>query len=94
MARPKVDLPEPEAIRALIDGQGRLALRVTPGARVETVAVEQGRLVVRVRAKPSDGEANAAVMALVAKALGVPNSRLTLLKGATSREKLIGVSQV
>jgi uncharacterized protein YggU (UPF0235/DUF167 family) len=91
MARPKAELPEPEAIRALVDGQGRLALRVTPGARVEAVAIEEGRLLVKVRAKPSDGEANAAVMALVARALAVPASRLTLLKGATSREKLIGV---
>jgi len=91
MARPKAELPEPEAIRALVDGQGRLALRVTPGARVEAMAIEEGRLLVKVRAKPSDGEANAAVMALVARALAVPASRLTLLKGATSREKLIGV---
>jgi len=91
MARPKAELPEPEAIRALVDGQGRLALRVTPGARVEAVAIEEGRLLVKVRARPSDGEANAAVMALVARALAVPASRLTLLKGATSREKLIGV---
>jgi len=91
MARPKAELPEPEAIRALVDGQGRLALRVTPGARVEAVAIEEGRLLVKVRAKPSDGEANAAVRALVARALAVPASRLTLLKGATSREKLIGV---
>lgn len=94
MARPKADLPEPEAIRALVDGQGRLALRVTPGARVEAVTIEDGQLAVKVRAKPSDGEANAAVLELVAKALRVPASRLTLLKGATSREKLIGVSSV
>jgi len=93
MARPKAELPEPEAIRALVDGQGRLALRVTPGARVEAVAIEEGRLLVKVRARPSDGEANAAVMALVARALAVPASRLTLLKGATSREKLIGVER-
>jgi uncharacterized protein YggU (UPF0235/DUF167 family) len=91
MARPKAELPDQDAIRALVDGQGRLALRVTPGARVESLAIEEGRLLVKVRAKPSEGEANAAVVALVAKALAVPASRLTLLKGATSREKLIGV---
>jgi uncharacterized protein YggU (UPF0235/DUF167 family) len=93
MARPRAELPDAEAIRALIDGQGRLALRVTPGARVEAMAIENGRLVVKVRAKPSDGEANAAVLALVASGLRVPGSRLTLLRGATSREKLIGVRQ-
>lgn len=91
MARPRAELPETAAIRSLVDGQGRLSLRVTPGARVESVTIEDGRLAVKVRAKPSDGEANVAVLALVAKALGVPGSRLTLLKGATAREKLIGV---
>jgi hypothetical protein len=35
MARPKADLPAVEAIRALLDEEGRLALRVTPGARSE-----------------------------------------------------------
>ncbi|MDE2405301.1 MAG: DUF167 domain-containing protein [Sphingomonadales bacterium] len=91
MAKPKADFPPAEAIRALADGQGRLALRVTPGARVEGVEIDGGRVLVKVRAKPSDGEANAAVLALLAKALGVPGSRLTLLRGATSREKLVGV---
>ena len=43
----------------------------------------------KVRAKPEDGKANAAVMELIADALGVATSRLQLLRGATSREKLI-----
>ena len=91
MARPKADLPPAAAILALADGEGRLALRVTPGARIETVAIEDGRLVVKVRAKPEDGKANAAVIALVARALGVPPSAIDLLRGATSREKLLRV---
>lgn len=89
MARPKADLPPAEAIRALADGAGRLALRVTPGARVEGIAVENGTVQVKVRAKPQDGAANDAVLALLAQALGTASSRLTLLRGATSREKLV-----
>jgi uncharacterized protein YggU (UPF0235/DUF167 family) len=89
VAKPKPDLPSAEAIRALADAEGRLALRATPGARVEGIAVENGRLTVKTRAKPQDGAANEAVLALLAKALGVAPSRLQLLRGATSREKLI-----
>ena len=89
MARPKADLPPAAAILALADGEGRLALRVTPGARVETVAIEDGRLLVKVRVKPEDGKANAAVLDLLATALGVATSRLHLLRGATGRDKLV-----
>jgi uncharacterized protein YggU (UPF0235/DUF167 family) len=89
MARPKPDLPSAEAIRTLIDSQGRLAVRVTPGARVETLEVAGEKLMAKVRAKPEDGKANAAVLALIAKALGVATSRLNLLRGATSREKIV-----
>jgi uncharacterized protein YggU (UPF0235/DUF167 family) len=91
MARVKAELPAPEAIRALADGEGRLAVRVTPGARQEALEIADGRLLAKVRAKPEDGKANAAVIALIASALGVAPSRLHLLRGATSREKLIGL---
>ncbi|GHC85276.1 hypothetical protein GCM10019060_05860 [Novosphingobium pokkalii] len=89
VARPKVELPPAAALRALADAESRLAVRVTPGARAEGVAIEQGRVQVKVRAKPEDGKATAAVIALVAQALGVAASRVDLLRGATSREKLL-----
>lgn len=80
-------MPSAEAIRALVDGEGRIALRVTPGARVEALSIEQGALIAKVRAKPQDGKANDAVRDLLAVALDVAPSRLTLLRGGTSREK-------
>ena len=88
MARAKADTPPAAAIRVLLDGEGRLAVKVTPGARSEGLEIAEGKLQARVRAKPKDGEANDAVLALIADALGVGRSRLTLLRGATSREKL------
>jgi uncharacterized protein YggU (UPF0235/DUF167 family) len=93
MARPKADLPSAEAIRALLDEEGRLALRVTPGARSEGLELAEGRLLAKVRAKPEDGKANAAVIDLVAKGLGVAPSRLVLLRGATSRDKVLGLEE-
>lgn len=89
MARPKADLPPPAAIRALADDEGRLALRVTPGARSEAIELADGVVQVKVRAKPKDGEANVAVLALLAKSLGVATSKLRLLRGATGRNKLV-----
>lgn len=92
MARPKAEFPPAEAIRALADGEGRLALRVTPGARVESVELGADRLLVKVRVKPEDGKANAAVLELVAAALGIATSRLHMLRGATGRDKLVQIS--
>lgn len=91
MARPRADLPDADALRALIDEQGRLAVRVTPCAREEALAIEHGRVLAKVRAKPQDGAANEVVRALLAKALGCGPSRVEMLRGATSREKLFRV---
>ncbi|MBO9498374.1 MAG: DUF167 domain-containing protein [Novosphingobium sp.] len=93
MSKASPALPPADAIRALLDDKGRLAVKVTPGARVEVLEIAEGRLVAKVRAKPKDGEANEAVRNLLARALAVGASRLTLLRGATSREKLFGLAQ-
>lgn len=75
----------------MLDAEGRLAVRATPGARVEGVTIEDGRVAVKVRAKPQDGAANEAVVRLVARALELAPSRVELLRGATSREKLLRI---
>lgn len=93
MARARAQLPARDAILGLIDESGRLAVRVTPGARVEALDIEGGRLIAKVRAKPEDGKANAAVRGLLAEALGLAPGRLTLLRGATSREKQFAVER-
>jgi len=46
---------------------------------------------VRVRAVPDKGKANAAVIMLVAKALDVPRSAVTLVSGDTARLKTIKI---
>ena len=89
MARPKAEFPPAQAVRALADGEGRLAVRVTPGARVESLELGDGRVLVKIRIKPEDGKANAAVLELLGAALDMAPSRLRLLRGATGRDKLI-----
>ena len=87
MARPKADFPDPVELRRLIDGEGRLCVRVTPGARSDGVSLSDGAVAVKVRVKPEDGKATEAVRALLAEALGVAPSQVELLRGATSRQK-------
>ncbi|WP_395665160.1 DUF167 family protein [Methylocella sp.] len=75
-------------------GAVALAVRLTPKAardEIEGAAVlADGRAVLkaRVRALPQDGEANAAVIRLLAKALKLPASSIHLESGATSRVKI------
>lgn len=76
----------------------KLAVRVTP--RGGRDAVEgwtrdaEGRAVLKVRvaAAAADGAANAAVLALLAKALGLPRSALRIASGETARVKRIEIA--
>jgi uncharacterized protein len=74
-----------------------VAIRVTPrGGQdavdgIETLANGRSVLKVRVRAIAEGGEANRAVIELLAKALRVPKSNIRVLSGATSRLKQIAI---
>lgn len=75
-----------------------LHVRLTPkGGRdaidgVETMSDGRSVLKVRVRALPSEGEANAALCKLIAKTLRVPARDVSLAAGATSRVKRIEIA--
>ncbi|WP_322817876.1 DUF167 domain-containing protein [Tepidiforma sp.] len=68
----------------------RLTVRVTPRAGRDAVEGfdADGRLRVRVRAAPTDGQANAAVAWLLARALGLPGRDVVLVQGAAGRVKV------
>lgn len=63
-------------------------VRVTPNATHEQVTLDGTRCLIRVTVAPEDGKAHKAVCTLLAKAFCVAPSRLTLVKGATGRDKL------
>ena len=65
-----------------------LAVRVTPNARRSGVELVEGQIRIAVTETPEAGKATEAARAALGKALGVAKTRLTLLRGATSREKL------
>ena len=71
---------------------GELLIRVTARAHADEITGERdGVLQVRVRAPPAEGRANAAVCRLIARRVGTRPSAVTLVRGASSREKLIRV---
>jgi uncharacterized protein YggU (UPF0235/DUF167 family) len=76
----------------------QLAVRVTPRGGRDAVegwiidAAGRPVLKLRVAAAAADGAANAAVLTLLAKALGRPKSALTLIAGQTARLKRIEVA--
>lgn len=65
-----------------------LRVRVQPKARANAVLGWRGEaLRVTVTAAPEDGKANRAVIELLAATLSVPPSSISLVRGATSRDK-------
>lgn len=67
-----------------------MPLRVRPAARRDAVLGPHGEaLRVAVSAPPERGKANRAVLELVARALGLPASSLTLVAGETSPDKVV-----
>lgn len=90
MAKPKIrNLPD---LSNLVRPGTEIAVHVTPGARQTAVSLNDGTLRIAVTAPPEDGKANEAVRKLLARAMGVAPSRLSLLRGHTSREKVFAYS--
>jgi uncharacterized protein (TIGR00251 family) len=72
-----------------------LAVRLTPRADREAVVLDPGPpAVVRVRvtAPPVGGQANAALLKALGRALGVPKSKLTIVRGQSARDKQVRVA--
>lgn len=81
-----------------VDNGVRVTLRVTPKASRNGVTgladTPSGTkaLKVGVTAVPEDGKANEAVVKLLAKAWGVPKSRIAVVSGATDRNKTLHIA--
>ncbi len=71
----------------------RVAVHVVPrSARNMIVGIHGGALRIRLNAPPVGGAANDALIAIVAKALGVPRRQVEIISGHTSRTKVLSVS--
>jgi uncharacterized protein (TIGR00251 family) len=70
----------------------RVAIRVKPGAARTAVGGRHGdALVVSVTARAVDGKATEAALRAVAEAFGVRRRDVSLVAGATSRDKVVDV---
>ena len=91
--QPPIDFRE-LALTEAADGV-TLALRVRPGARHDAILGLHGHaLRVAVRAAPERGAANAAALAVIARAAGLALSAVRLAQGARSRDKRVIVGGI
>jgi uncharacterized protein (TIGR00251 family) len=61
-------------------------------SRAKIGPMHDGRLKIAVTAPPVDGEANAAVIELLARRLGVARSDIAVIAGASSRKKTLRIA--
>ena len=72
-----------------------LDLHVQPGAKATAVVGEHGgRLKLKISAPPVDNKANVHLLIWLAAQLGVPKSKVRLVRGESSRQKTVAVSGV
>ncbi len=70
----------------------QITVRVTPKASRMRITYLEGEIRVFVTTVPEGGKATKDVVKLLAHALGIPKSRLKLLRGITSRDKVFGIA--
>ncbi|CEK13100.1 hypothetical protein CWRG_00359 [Chthonomonas calidirosea] len=72
-----------------------LKIRLTPRSDRNAIErYEEGQLYARVTASPVKGEANRALLLLLAEALEVPKSHMELIAGTTAREKVVRIEGI
>ena len=72
----------------------RLTIKAKPGAdKAEIEKLDESSYVVSVREPPVRGLANAAIISALAEYFGVARSRVTIVSGWTSRQKIVQISE-
>ncbi len=72
-----------------------IEVRLRPrGSRDELLGMRDGVLQARVTAPPVDGKANRALCRLIAKRVGVAPSKVSVVRGEKSRDKLVRVGGI
>ncbi len=84
-------LPSELRVREIASGLD-VPLHVQPRARrTELAGLHNGSLKLKVQAPPVDDAANDAVIRFFSKLLGIPRSRLAIVSGAKSRDKILRI---
>jgi uncharacterized protein (TIGR00251 family) len=69
----------------------KIRVNVKPNSRTEEVSREGDSLIIRVKEPAKEGKANQAVIKLLARHFGVPQSQVRILSGLRSKNKVIEV---
>ena len=72
----------------------RLHVQVIPRSSKNALAWEQNTLKARITAPPVDGAANEALLKLLAQRLGIARRDLSIVHGATGRQKIVEISSL
>jgi uncharacterized protein YggU (UPF0235/DUF167 family) len=68
-----------------------ISVKLTPRASCNEIGLKDGIVIARVAAAPVDGQANEALIQLLAKSLHVAPSRIAIVRGESSRTKVLSV---
>ena len=71
----------------------KIHVKVKPSSKTEELSQERESFIIKVKDPPKEGKANHAVIKLLAEHFGVPQSRVRILSGFRSRNKLIEVAE-
>jgi len=69
----------------------RISVRVIPRSSRNVLEWDEGSIRARLTAPPVDGAANAALIELLSKQLALPRRNIEIVRGATSRQKIIEI---
>ncbi|KTD18202.1 DUF167 domain-containing protein [Legionella jordanis] len=70
----------------------RLEVKVKPGAKQNKInLVDEAGLQISLQASPQEGKANKMLIQYLSKLLAVPQKRILILRGNTSRNKLLSI---
>ncbi len=90
----KINLSLLITIYRVLKFQLKITVKVKPNSRENSIKIgENGNYEVKVSVPPEKGKANAKVIELLSKELKIAKSKITLLKGEASREKLFKIEE-
>ena len=69
----------------------KISVKVKPNSKIEKVEEAEGILLIYVKEPPQEDRANQAVINLLSEYFKVPKSRISILKGKKSRQKIVEI---
>jgi len=71
----------------------KIRVKVKPSSRTEEVSHEGDSFIIRVKEPPKEGRANQAVIGLLAKHFGIPQSHVRIVSGLRGKSKVIEIAK-